>query len=170
VRTLVETLAIYVALVLQLTIAPFIAIAGVSPDIVFAVIVSFGAFGGFLRASAYGAGAGLMLDLMFLHPGYYSLQYTLSGALSGLVSVKKAARFIQPVVVCMPAYFMKEAITLILLYTQGAAVEWAATLQKIGIGAVYTSAIAFLIYVLTEFFYRKARIRRDSGVIFTDSF
>jgi rod shape-determining protein MreD len=165
-----EIFVIYVALVLQMVLSPSIPIAGVTPDIVFAVVVSLAAFRGCLRGSAYGAGAGIMLDLIFLHPGFYSLQYTLSGALSGLVSIRKSARFMQPVIICMPAYFIKEAVTLILIYLDGASVEWLSMLRKISIGALYTAAIAFLIYALTEFIYRKARLKRDTGFIFTDSF
>ena len=165
-RVFLEILALFISLVLQFTLTPKIAIAGVSPDIVFAAVVSLSAFSSFLTGVGYGAAAGLLLDMLFLKPGYFTLQYALSGAVSGLVSMKKAARFLQPLIICAPAYFLKEIVTLIMLSFQGAAFEWLPVTAKAGIGAIYTAAVSFIVYVAAEVIYRVTGARRNKGIIF----
>ncbi len=165
---ILEAFALLAALLLQLVLSPHIAIAGVSPDIIFAVVVSLASFAKFTRGTAYGAAVGFTMDMLFLRPGFFLLQYTLSGALAGLVSTQKSTRFIQPILVCLPAYFVKEIITVIILNAQGAVVQWLPVAAKIGVGAIYTAAISFIIYLLAEFCYKAAGIGRGQEIIFDE--
>ena len=168
-QILLEALALFAAVVLQLAIAPHIAIAGVSPDIVFAVVVSLASFAGFTKGTAFGAGVGFLMDMLFLRPGHFLLQYTISGALAGLISIKKAARFLQPVIICLSVYCVKEAITLIILSTQGAQIDWALVPGRIAIGAIYTAAVSFIVYIAAGIIYRAVGIKQEKEIIFDES-
>ncbi len=140
-------LALYLAVVVQTAFGPSLAIFGVQPDLVFAMLVSICAFHSFFTGALLGTGVGLYMDMVFLTPGVYTLQYLIAGAFSGLVSIRKAGRYIQPLLICLPTYFIKEVIQLAVLSLRGGAFVWSVVISKTLIGAVYTAALSFLFYL-----------------------
>ena len=167
-QILAEAAVLFAALVLQLVVAPRVAIAGVSPDIVFAAVVSMASYAQFIKGTAYGVGVGLIMDMLFLRPGHFLLQYTLSGALAGLMPNKKAARFFQPVIICLLVYLVKEIVTIITLAAQSASIDWAMIPAKIAIGAIYTAAVSFILYVAAGLVYKALGIKQGRAIIFDE--
>ena len=152
---------LFLTLIFQLTLAPIIEIFGVEPDIVFAAVVAVGSCGGFFRGSVSGAGVGVIMDIMFLNPGLYSLQYTLTGLCSGLFRAERT-RFFLPVLFCMPVYAFKELVFLVVLYLRKVSVSWEGALFNIFIGTIYTAVFVLLITMLLN------RMRKNFG-FFDDS-
>ena len=152
----VLALTLLFSLVFQLTAAPYAEIFGVGPDLVFACVAALGAYGGFLRGSVYGAGVGFLMDVMFLSPGMYSLQYTLTGVVTGLFSSPRmsAAR---AAAIAVPVYALKELAVLFTQYLRRVAVGWSDSLLNILIGAAYTALMVLLYSMLF------ARLRKNAG-------
>ncbi|MBQ2818567.1 MAG: rod shape-determining protein MreD [Clostridia bacterium] len=146
--SLIMAASLFIALLLQLTVANSMAILGVQPDIVFAVIVSFSSIGGPMLGSICGAATGIFMDIAFLSPGVYSFQYTISGIISGLFHRSRVPGILRPLLICVPAYLIKESAMLLALYLLNASMDWAALPAKLLTGTVYTTFIALALYIL----------------------
>lgn len=158
--------ALLAALVAQLALADSIRIAGVEPDIVFAAVISLSSYLGFFAGGLAGAGVGMMMDVMFLSPGVYSLQYIAAGAVSGLIRPGSVVRYLQPVLIGIPAYFAKELLLVVVLVIQGASFEWGIVLRQTLIGAAYTVAIAMVIFLIVDMVMNRRRKRAERDYIF----
>jgi rod shape-determining protein MreD len=84
-RFLITLAFIYFCVVVQTTVLPLIAIAGIRPNLIIIITASFGFMRGAKEGMLVGFFAGLMLDILFGNIlGFYALIYLLFGFLNGL--------------------------------------------------------------------------------------
>ena len=161
-RALFSVAVLYVAALMQMMLGPQLAVYGVEPDLVFATVVALSAVYGFLGGALAGAGVGFYLDLLFLCPGFYSLQYILSGAVAGLVSGggERKSRVVQALLAGLSACFVKELSILLSMYLERIVFDWWAILQKVLVGAVYTTLWTLALYFIVQLFFGKIHIKR----------
>ncbi|TVQ22573.1 MAG: rod shape-determining protein MreD [Spirochaetaceae bacterium] len=99
-------LVLAAAAVIQSTLLPAAAVAGVTPDLVLVVLVFVAQRNGVMTGQTCGFVAGLVVDAMGLAPlGFYALSYTVIGAAVGATRGKV---FVDPIV--MPFVFIVAAM------------------------------------------------------------
>jgi len=137
------SIILFVSMVLQLTLIPVMEIWGVQADIVFAVVIAIGIYGGMFKGSIFGVCAGLLFDILFSSPGMFSLQYTFAGVFSGILGLWKHG-LLRPAVVALPVCAVKEGFILFLLYLRRCSINWTGAFANILISAVYTAVFVLL--------------------------
>lgn len=148
-RSMPIAMVILVAAVLQVAIAPHVAIGRVVPNVLLLVVITLAFFEG-SEAGLYGGFAtGLLLDLLGTGPvGVWALVLAVTGYVSGLVAQNVFAEgWLLPVTVAAVACLLAEgayALMLVVLGTEGASA--AALWNKVLPGAVYNAVLALLVY------------------------
>ena len=160
-RRLLPTLAaLLVATVLQAGLAPYLAIAGVTPNFLLLVVVTIALVEGPGPGAAVGFTAGLIFDLLGSGPvGPMILVLTLTGYLAGLMHENMFAEgWLLPLTVMAIASLSAEvAYGLILILLGSGAPFWVTFFTKMLPGAVYNTVLALLIYPWLARFLRQDR-------------
>lgn len=148
-RGVPAALAIMVAAVLQVAIAPHVAIGGVVPNVLLLVVITLAFFEG-SEAGLYGGFAtGLLLDLLGTGPvGAWALVLAVTGYVSGLVAQNVFAEgWLLPLTVAAVACLLAEGAYAAMLAVLGTSGGFAAALwTRVLPGAVYNAVLALLVY------------------------
>jgi rod shape-determining protein MreD len=153
-RVLPTALALLVAIILQVALAPQIALFGVVPNLVFLVVVTLAFLEGPVAGSAAGFVGGLFFDLLGTSVvGPYALVFCLVGYVAGLLQANLFAEgWLLPVTVVFIAGLGAEIVYGVMMAVLDVGLPfWWAFLRIMLPGAVYNTALAVLLYpVLTR--------------------
>lgn len=148
-RTAVVALAALVCVVLQLSVLPHLAVAGVVPDLALLLVIGAALVRGPSYAAVLGFGSGLLLDIAppADHTlGRWALTFVLVGYLVGLVRIDAARSVVGTVVAVAAASFIGTsvfALSGMVLGETGVSVTRA--LQVVGIAVLYDVAVALVV-------------------------
>lgn len=141
-RHAINAAILYVAIILQTTLFPRVNLFGVQPDVVCAALVAISIVSGPVAGGIMGALAGLFLDLMFMHPGFYALQYLIICLLAGFAASRiPFGRFFLPAIACFACFTLKETVTLMYLYLNRVEINFAVAMGKLLLGGLFTVAL-----------------------------
>jgi rod shape-determining protein MreD len=142
-------LALAVATLLQVGLAPYLALGGVVPNVLLLVVVTLALATGPDEGAAVGFTAGLIFDLLGTGPvGPMALVLTIAGFIAGLMHAAMFAEgWLQPLTVLALASLIAEfAYALVLAFLGVEIPLWSALAMRILPGAVYNTALALLVY------------------------
>ena len=143
-------LALLVAVVLQVAIAPQIALFGVVPNLVFLVVVTLALVEGPVAGSAAGFVGGLLFDLLVGTSvvGPWALVGTIAGYLAGLLAANLFAEsWLLPVSVVFVAGLGSEIAYGVIMAILDAGTPFGTAFVRLMLpGAVYNTALAVLLY------------------------
>ncbi len=135
----VFSVMLYLSVILQTTLLPRVNLFGVQPDLVCAVLVPASIVLGPAAGGLMGALAGLTLDLMFMAPGFWALQYLAVCLLIGFAASKLPFdRVLLPSAACFAGFTLKEIVTLMYLYLQRVEINFPIVISKLLLGGVFT--------------------------------
>ena len=152
--------AVFVAMLIQVGLAPYIAIGGVVPNILLLVVVTLALVEGPTAGATAGFAAGLMFDLLGYGPvGPMALVLTITGYMAGQLHENMFAEgWLLPLTVLGIASLssaLAYGVLLALLGTGGS--FWSALFTKMLPEAVYDTALALLVYPGLARFLRQDR-------------
>lgn len=153
-------LALIGALVLQVAVAPHIAIAGVVPNLLLLVVITLGLIEGRNAGAIAGFAGGLMFDLLGTGPiGAAALVFAVTGYLAGSLSEHMFAEgWLMPLTVMFLATFSAELVYSIVLMALGVGSPFWSTFTHIVLpAAVYNGALALLLYPWLARFLRQEK-------------
>lgn len=163
-------IAIVVAFLLQTTLAPHIRVAGVQPDFLLIVVVTYGFLEGPVVGSVCGFFAGLLQDLLLMTTlGLNALSKTIVGYLSGMVEQKIfSENFILPMAAIFAATLISESIFVALRATLGEVISPIVAARSIVLpAALYNAVLAGLCYpVLARLLRRQTRTESRSTELY----
>lgn len=141
--------ALLAAFLLQTTLAPHLRIAGVQPDFLLIVVVTYGFLEGPVVGSATGFFAGLLQDMLLVTTlGLNALSKTIVGYLSGMVEQNIFSEsFTLPMLAIFATTVLNESIFLALRATLGESIAPVVAAKSVVIpAALYNAALAGLLY------------------------
>jgi len=157
----VPTIAALVgALLLQVAVAPHLAIGGVVPNVFILVVLTLALLEGPNAGAASGFAAGLLFDLLGTGPvGAAALVLAVTGYIAGSLSEHMFAEgWLMPVTVVFIAGLSAEVAYALVLAVLGAGNPfWTSLVTVILPAAVYNGALALLLYPWLARFLRKDR-------------
>jgi rod shape-determining protein MreD len=159
-RWLTTILALAAAVVLQIAIAPQIAVFGIVPNLVFLVVVTLALTEGSVAGSVAGFAGGLLFDLLGTSVvGPYALVFCIVGYVAGLLNANMFAEsWLLPVTVVFLASLGAEFSYGVVMAILDVGMPFAFALTRIMLpGAVYTTALAVLFYPLLSRVLRQDR-------------
>lgn len=159
---------LYLGVILQTTLLPRVNLFGVQPDLLCALLVPISIVAGPIVGTVMGALTGLVLDLMFMHPGFYAVQYMLICLLAGLAASRVPFdRVFLPLIACFVCFVIKEMITLMYLYLNRVEINFAIAMSKLLLGGVMTVALTLPLHQLVRAF-GKIHLTQDRSVFGND--
>jgi rod shape-determining protein MreD len=159
-RAMPTALALLVAVVLQIAVAPQLAVFGVVPNVIFLVVVTLALVEGPVAGSVAGFIGGLLFDLLGASVvGPYALVFTIVGYAAGLLQANMFAEsWLLPVSVVFVAGLAAEiAYGLVAVVLDVGTPFWYALGRIMLPGAVYNTALAVLLYPVLARFLRQDR-------------
>jgi len=148
------------AVVLQVAVAPHLAIGGVVPNLLLLVVLTFALIEGRNAGAVGGFTAGLLFDLLGTGPvGVAALVFAVTGYLAGSLSENMFAEgWLLPATVVFVAGFVAEFSYAVVLVLLDAGVPLGETFVNIVLpAALYNGALALLFYPLVARFLRRER-------------
>jgi len=152
--------AVLVATLLQVGLAPYMEIGGVTPNFILLVVVTLALTTGPTEGAIAGFAGGLLFDLIGTGPvGAMALVLAVTGYLAGLLHEQMFAEgWLLPITVFAVAALSAEvAYGLMLMLVGEGGPFWSSFLTKMLPGAVYNTALALLIYPWLARFLRQDR-------------
>jgi rod shape-determining protein MreD len=159
-RTLITTLALLAALLLQVAVAPQLAVFGVVPNFVFLVVVTLALMEGPVTGCVAGFIGGLLFDLLGASVvGPYALVFCVAGYMAGLIHANMFAEgWLLPVSVVFIASVGAEITHGTIMVILDAGLPFWSALGRIMLpGAVYNTVLAVLLYPLMTRLLRRDR-------------
>jgi rod shape-determining protein MreD len=159
-RTLTTSLALLVAVVLQIALAPQIAVFGVVPNLVFLVVITLALTEGPVAGSVAGFVGGLLFDLLGSSiVGPYALVFCVTGYVAGLLHANMFAEgWLLPVTVVFLASLGAELAFGIIMAVLDVGMPFGTAFVRIMLPtAVYTTLLAVLVYPLLSRLLRRDR-------------
>lgn len=159
-RFLPAAASIFVATMLQVGLAPYLSIGGVTPNFLLLVVITLALTTGPTEGAACGFFAGLLFDLIGTGPvGPMALVLTVTGYLAGQLHEQMFAEgWLLPLTVLMIAALASEmAYGLVLAMLGEGGPFWKAFFTKMLPGTVYNVALALLVYPWLARFLRPDR-------------
>jgi rod shape-determining protein MreD len=141
--------ALLAAVVLQVSVAPYMAVFGVVPNFIFLVVVTLALTEGPVAGGVSGLVGGLLFDLLGTSVvGPYALVLSVVGYAAGMLSANLFAEgWLLPVTVVAVASLTTEIAYGVVLVVLGAETSfWHSLLTIMLPGAVYHTALAVLLY------------------------
>ncbi len=148
------------ALVLQVMIAPHIALFGVTPNLLLLVVITLAFVEGSSDGAAAGFAAGLLMDLLSTGPiGAWALVMSVTGYLSGSLKQNLFAEgWLAPVTVGAVAALVADFAYLVVVTVIGVGPAFWASLGRLVLPrAVYNAALVILVYPWLARFLRTDR-------------
>lgn len=142
-------LAVAVAAVLQVGLAPHLVIGGATPNFLLIVVVALALTMGPVTGCSAGFAAGLILDLIGTGPvGLWALVFCVVGFIAGMLTENMfASGWLLPVTVAFVASLVSEIAYGLLLAVVGAAGDLGGALLSVVLpSAVYNTVLAVLVY------------------------
>ena len=162
-RALTTSLALIAAIVLQVALAPQIAVFGVVPNLVFLVVVTLALVEGPVAGCAAGFVGGLLFDLLGASVvGPYALVFCVVGYVAGLIHANMFAEgWLLPVSVVLIASLGAEITYGVIMSVLDVGLPfWSALVRIMLPGAVYNTVLAVLLYpVMTRVLRRDRTIK-----------
>lgn len=163
-RYAVYAILIFIAMILQTTVVPFLSILDIKPDLLCALLIPLALIQGPLTGAALGGICGLILDMMFMSGGFYCPVYTVLCAMAGMLGKRvKPDRFVIPALAGFIAYVLKDLVTLSYLFFGRVDILFSAALVKLLLGSVYTLILLLPIYWGLTALERLPFMRSDYG-------
>lgn len=159
-RTWTTAGAIAASVLLQVMLAPHIAVFGVVPSFPLLIVITLAFVQGPNSGATAGFAAGLMLDLLGSGPvGAWALVLTIVGYLAGMLEANLFAEgWLQPVTVALIAGLAAEFAYLTVLAVLGIEVTfWKSVLGVVIPRGVFNSVLALLLYPWLARFLRTDR-------------
>lgn len=159
-RALTTSLALVAAIVLQVALAPQIAVFGVVPNLVFLVVVTLALLEGPVTGCVAGFVGGLLFDLLGASVvGPYALVFCVAGYVAGLLQANMFAEgWLLPVSVVLIAGVGAEITYGVIMSVLDIGLPfWSALVRIMLPGAVYNTALAVLLYPLMTRVLRRER-------------
>ncbi|MDO8915690.1 MAG: rod shape-determining protein MreD [Coriobacteriia bacterium] len=159
-RTLITGLALLAAVVLQVSVAPQLAVFGVVPNFVFLVVVTLALLEGPVTGCVAGFIGGLLFDLLGASVvGPYALVFCVAGYTAGLMNAHMFAEgWLLPVSVVFIASVGAEITYGIIMAVLDIGLPfWSALVRIMLPGAVYNTVLAVLLYPLMTRLLRRDR-------------
>jgi rod shape-determining protein MreD len=159
-RTLTTALALFAAVILQVAVAPQIAVFGVVPNFVFLVVVTLALLEGSVTGCVAGFIGGLLFDLLGASAvGPYALVFCIAGYMAGLINANMFAEgWLLPVSVVFIASVGAEISYGIIMAVLDIGLPFWSALSRIMLpGAVYNTVLAVLLYPLMTRLLRRDR-------------
>jgi len=159
-RAFPTALALGVAVILQVAIAPQIAIFHVVPNLIFLVVVTLALVEGPVAGSTAGFIGGLLFDLLGTSVvGPYALVFCVVGYVAGMLEANMFAEgWLLPVSVVFIAGLCAQLAYGGIMAVLGVGMPfWRAALLIMLPGAVYNTALAVLLYPVMSRFLRRDR-------------
>jgi rod shape-determining protein MreD len=156
--------ALAAAFVLQVMLAPHMALFGVVPNLLLLVVITLAFVEGPSAGAIAGFGGGLMLDLLGTAPvGAWALVLAVTGYTSGMLQENLFAEgWLAPVTVAVIAGLVADTFYLIVLAIVGAGPAfWASLGQVVLPGAVYNAMLVLLAYPWLARFLRSDRTMKS---------
>lgn len=158
-RLVPTVIAILGAALLQVAIAPYIAVGSIVPNLLLLVVVTLALVEGPRAGASAGFAAGLVFDLLGSGPmGPMALVLTVVGYVTGSLQVNMFAEgwLLPATVVFLGGLVTEVSYGLVLMLLGSGAPFWATFGHVMVPGAVYNGALALLIYP-----WLARRLRRD---------
>lgn len=159
-RALTTSLALVAAIVLQVALAPQIAVFGVVPNLVFLVVVTLALLEGPVTGCVAGFAGGLLFDLLGASVvGPYALVFCVAGYVAGLIQANMFAEgWLLPVSVVLIASVGAEITYGVIMSVLDIGLPfWSALVRIMLPGAVYNTVLAVLLYPLMTRVLRRDR-------------
>jgi rod shape-determining protein MreD len=156
--------ALAIALLLQVTLAPYLAIAGVVPNFLVLVVITLSFVEGPSAGAVAGFAAGLLLDLLSSNPvGAWALVLSTAGYVAGMLQENLFAEgWLAPVTVAVVAALLADFAYLIVLTVLGVGPDfWASLLRAVLPRAVYNAVLVLLAYPWLARFLRSDRTMKS---------
>lgn len=150
--------ALLIALLLQVAIAPRLAIGGVVPNLLLLVVITLALIEGRTAGAAAGFAAGLLFDLLGGSPiGVAALVFTVTGYLAGSLQENMFAEgwLMPPTVAFVASLFTEIAYAFALSLVGAGSPFWTSFWHVILPAAVYNGALALLFYPWLARFLRR---------------
>ncbi|MCL2491140.1 MAG: rod shape-determining protein MreD [Coriobacteriia bacterium] len=140
---LVNTAAFFIAVLLQVMVAPYIAIGGVSPNFLMITVIIMALVEGPNTGTVLGFVAGLLFDLLGAGPvGPMALVLSITGYIAGLVQENLFAEgWILPVGVIALATFTSEILYMIVILFLGTQTSLASAFFGIVLPSTFYNAV-----------------------------
>lgn len=148
-RLLPSLLALFVAMLLQAGVAPYLAFGEVVPNFLLLVVVTIALTTGPNEGAAFGFAAGLAFDLLgTVAVGPMALVFTIAGYTAGLLHEAMFAEgWLLPLTVLAVTAFASEVAYGLVLALLGTDIGfWRALVTKMLPAAVYNTVLALLVY------------------------
>lgn len=156
--------ALAAAFVLQVMLAPHLAVFGVVPNLLLLVVMTLAFVEGPSAGAVAGFVAGLLLDLLGTAPvGAWALVLTMTGYTSGMLQENLFAEgWLAPATIAVIAGLIAETSYLIVLAIVGAGpASWGALARIVIPGAVYNAVLVVLAYPWLARFLRSDRTMKS---------
>ncbi len=122
-----------------------------------------------IRAGIYGAAAGLMMDMLFMRPGIFAIQFGLCGLIVALITggkpQKKSSLLLEPLL-CAGLFFIKEMIAFALPVYRAGGDALAAALVGSLLSALSTAALSLGMFAAMRPLYRAMGEHRERAAVF----
>ncbi|HHJ98375.1 MAG TPA: rod shape-determining protein MreD [Actinobacteria bacterium] len=148
------------ALVLQVMIAPHIAVFGISPNLLLLVVITLAFVEGPSEGATAGFVAGLLLDLLSTGPiGAWALVMSVTGYLSGSLKENLFAEgWLAPVTVGIVAALTADLVYLLVVSVLGVGPAFGSAIVRLVLPrAVYNAVLVMLVYPWLARFLRTDR-------------
>lgn len=152
--------ALLAALILQVALAPYVAIAGVVPNFLVLVVITLSFVEGPSSGAVAGFIAGLLLDLLSTSPvGGWALVLSITGYAAGMLQENLFAEgWLAPVTVAIIAALLADFSYLLVLTILGVGPSfWPSLLTAVLPRAVYNAVLVLLAYPWLARFLRSDR-------------
>ncbi len=159
-KTVVSIIVVFVALLLQAAVAPYVAIGGVVPNFLMLAALTLAIVNGPAVGAASGFACGLLFDLLGSGAvGPMTVVLTLTGYFAGMLATNLFAEgWLLPLSVLAIACFVSELAYALLMSLVGTSAPFFTTLFALVIpAAVYNTALALLAYPFLARFLRRER-------------
>lgn len=157
-RFLPTAAALVIAVLLQVAIAPHIAVGGVVPNLLLLVVITLALIEGRTAGAAAGFAAGLLFDLLAGSAiGAAALVFTVTGYLAGSLQENMFAEgwLMPPTVVFVASLSTEIAYAIVLSLVGAGSPFWTSFWSVILPAAVYNGALALLLYPWLARFLRR---------------
>lgn len=157
-----------VAVLLQVAVAPHVAIGGVVPNLLLLVVLTFALIEGRNAGAIAGFSAGLLFDLLGTGPvGVAALVFAVTGYFAGSLSENMFAEgWLLPATVVFVAGFVAEFSYAVALVLLGAGVPLGDMFLNVVLpAALYNETLALLVYPVVARFLRRDREMTTFGRI-----
>jgi rod shape-determining protein MreD len=148
-RVITLAILIIICYVLQASVAPFFKMAGIAPNILLILVVSFAVMRGQVEGMVVGFVCGLLLDIFSGNSlGFYALLYLMMGYLNGLFHlIFYANNILLPLGLILGNSFLYDCVLYVLLFLLRNKTDFVFYLMHIILPeVVYTFLVAIFLY------------------------